>query len=131
MYDSEDYIEEFAELTDLGLSAREIVARCTPPQQWFRKHVFPHVTKALCISCRCYFNLSQVSKGTECSNLCRNSYTGFGNQGARVTTWTQQEQYSSGRSALRTGQPLPGTGTSRMAAVCAETTTTVVDAATT
>ena len=131
MYDPEDYIEEFAELTDLGLSAREIVARCTPPQQWFRRNVFPYVTKALCISCRSYFNMSLVTKGTECSAICRNAYTGFGNQGARVTTWTQQERYLSARSALRTGQLPQGTGTSRMAAASAGTTSTEVAVVTT
>lgn len=86
MYDPEDYIEEFGELTDLGFSVREIIARSRPSQTWFHEHVFPHVNKALCISCRCFFNLALVKRGTECSTTCRNSYTGFGNQGTLVRT---------------------------------------------
>ena len=86
MYDPLDYIDEFDELTDLGLSVREIVARSQPSQTWFHKHVFPHVHRALCISCRCFFDLSRVTRGTECSSICRNAYTGFGNQGSLVRT---------------------------------------------
>jgi hypothetical protein len=83
-YDPEDYIEEFAELTDLGFSAREIVARCAPSQTWFREHVFPNVHRALCISCRNFFDIALITRGTECSVLCRNEYTGFGKQQGRL-----------------------------------------------
>lgn len=78
MYDAKDYIEEFEELTDLGLSCREIVTRSIPSANWFRKHVFPYAKKAICINCRCYFNPSVIRRGTECSAMCRNSYVGAG-----------------------------------------------------
>lgn len=78
MYDAEDYAEEFEELTDLGLSCREIVTRCSPSPLWFRRNVFPRVSRALCISCRCFFRPGDTDRGTECSMTCRNAYTGFG-----------------------------------------------------
>jgi hypothetical protein len=78
VYDVEDYVEEFKELTDMGLSCREIVLRCDPSPMWFRKNVYPHVKRALCITCHRHFNPSAIPRGTECCVTCRNVYTGFG-----------------------------------------------------
>lgn len=77
-YDVEDYIEEFGELTAMGMSCREIVARSIPSSLWFRRKVFPHVGKAKCIICKGTFDPGKVTRGTECSPVCRNTYTGFG-----------------------------------------------------
>lgn len=77
-YDAEDYVAEFSELTDLGLSCREIVERSVPSLSWFRENVFPVAPRALCISCRGFFVPAAISRGTECGTDCRNLYTGFG-----------------------------------------------------
>ncbi len=78
LYDPEDYTEEFGELTELGMSCREIVERSDPTLNWFRENVFPNVDRAICITCKRYFCPASVPKGTECDVTCRNSYTGFG-----------------------------------------------------
>jgi hypothetical protein len=83
VYDAEDYLEEFSELTDLGMSCREIVARSAPSLTWFRQHIFPHAPRALCIICHGYFTPAQITRGTECGSACRNAYTGFGKCGIR------------------------------------------------
>ena len=80
LYDPEDYSEEFGELTDLGMSIREIVERSDPTLNWFRENVFPNVDKGICITCKRYFRPDSVTKGTECSVICSNSYTGFGSR---------------------------------------------------
>jgi hypothetical protein len=80
LYDIEDYIEEWGELTDLGMSCREIVARSRPSLKWFRENVLLEVDQALCGSCRRFFDPRAV-RGTECSVACRNDYTGFGRRG--------------------------------------------------
>lgn len=77
-YDVADYVEEFGELTGMGMSCREIIARSIPSQLWFRRQVFPRVNRALCIICHGYFDPNQVNRGTECGVTCRNTYTGFG-----------------------------------------------------
>lgn len=74
-YDVQDYAEEWAYLTSQGVRADEIVKRSNPSQEWFRNHILPIVTDAICSECHQHFSPRETHTLTMCSKACHIHYS--------------------------------------------------------
>lgn len=70
-YDVDDYVQEWAELTWLGMDAARIIAGSDPSEDWFLTWVLPRVSVARCSSCERIFNPSEAGTLIVCSTSCR------------------------------------------------------------
>jgi hypothetical protein len=70
VYDVDDYVQEWEELTWLGRDSASIIDGSIPSDKWFVQWVLPRVSVALCPHCRTYFNPMLAGMLRECSNTC-------------------------------------------------------------
>lgn len=70
IYDVDDYVQEWEELTYLGLDAARIIAGSVPDKRWFLNWVMPRVPVARCSSCGRVFNPSETGTLLVCGKTC-------------------------------------------------------------
>ena len=69
-YDAEDYAEEWAFLTALGVRGDEIIRRSHPDRSWFVRNVKPLVNRSLCSACGGPFDPRGATSLTRCAMTC-------------------------------------------------------------
>lgn len=69
-YDVDDYVQEWEELTWLGLDAARIISGSDPGREWFLTWVMPRVSVSRCSSCGRVFNPSETGTLLACSKTC-------------------------------------------------------------
>lgn len=76
-YDPEDYAEEWAMLTRLGMVGRDIIQRSTPGQAWFVRHLLAVVPSAICCRCGDLFDVQKAHSLITCA-WCKSGNVRFG-----------------------------------------------------
>lgn len=69
-FDPEDYAEEFALLTSIGMVSSEIIRRSNPSRAWFQENIRDLVEWSICEHCNLPYRVKDSHSITVCASYC-------------------------------------------------------------